>query len=253
MWNGLKCWLSGNMGTAGDYQYQAIHGYSALAVMLVLAAVLVLGVKGSPRLRRELLRGISVFQLVFEVSWRLIYLFINGGDIIEWWPKYPCNLGGILIPVIALCRWNTGRRMFYLFGFVGGVLTFAVPEGIFGRDVLVFPILKSILQHTGLLMIPALEYVGGSFRPRVRDMGWVILGLLIHLFNCEVLTRLLGLTGDYMYLRGTLPFVISGVPQYITVSVVALLVLTGLSAALDAAARRMPAHQHHKTLSAAVR
>lgn len=253
MWNVLKSWLIGDMGTAGSYQYQAIHGYSTLAVMLVLAAVVVLGLMGTHRLRQRMLKGICWFQLAFEALWRLIYLFINGSDIVTWWPAFPCNLGGILLPVTALCKWAAGKRMFYLFGFVGGALTFAVPEGIFCRDVLVFPILKSILQHTGLLMIPALEYISGSFRPRVRDMGWVILGLLIHLFNCEVLTRCFGLTGDFMYLRGTLPFVIPGVPQYITVSVVALLVLTGLSAALDAAARYLPTRQHLKTLSADVR
>jgi len=252
MWNVLKSWLNGSMGTAGSYQYRAIHGYSTLAVMLVLAAVVVLGLKGSPKLRRRLLKGLCWFQLAFEAVWRLIYLFINESDIVTLWPAFPCNLGGILLPVIALCKWDAGRRMFYLFGFVGGVLTFAIPMGIFGRDVLVFPILKSILQHTGLLMIPALEYVSGSFRPRVRDMGWVILGLLIHLFNCEVLTRFFGLTGDYMYLRGTMPFVIPGVPQYITVSVAALLTLTGLSAALAAAARYLPSHQHHNPLSADV-
>ena len=52
----------------------------------------------------------------------------------------------------------------------------------------------------------------------------------IHAVNSEVIARIvLGLPEDYMFFRGTLPFVIDGVPQFITVSVCALIVLTILS------------------------
>ena len=73
----------------------------------------------------------------------------------------------------------------------------------------------------------------GTFRPTLKHMGWTVGGLLIHLFNCEVITRLLGFTGDYMFFRSGLPFVIPGVPQAITLSVFALLVLVGLCFACD--------------------
>ena len=105
-----------------------------------------------------------------------------------------------------------------------------MPDGIFTTDVMVFPIVKSILQHTGILLIPILEYVRGSYRPSLRHIGWIILGCAIHAVNCEVIARLvLGLTEDFMFFRSGLPFVIPGVPQFITLSVFALLVLTGLS------------------------
>ena len=35
MWEILRCWLVGDMGTPGEYQYQAIHLYTVLAVVLV--------------------------------------------------------------------------------------------------------------------------------------------------------------------------------------------------------------------------
>lgn len=231
----LYNWLIGNMGTAGEYQYQAIHLYSTLVVALAVAAVLILGVKlrNNATARGHLLKAVCYFQLGFEVLWRLIYLFVKGDSILCWWPIYPCNLGGILIPIIALTSWKTGKKMFYLFGFVGGVLTFALPEGIFSTDVMVFPIVKSILQHTGLLMIPLLEYAFGTYRPTPKDMGWVIGGGLIHVVNCEGIARLLGFTGDYMFFRSGLPFVIPGVPQFITLSVFALLVLILLSFLCD--------------------
>ena len=180
-------WLIGNMGVAGDYIYQSIHWRTLAAVIFAVAAILVLGffLRKKPGASRRLLVAVSVFQLAFEILWRLIYFFIKG-DAIQWlWPMYPCNLGGILVPIFALAGCKTGKKMFYLFGFVGGVLTFAMPDGIFSNNIFVFPILKSVLQHTGLLLIPALEYIYGTYRPTLKDMGWVIGGCLIHVVNCE--------------------------------------------------------------------
>ncbi len=216
-------WLIGNLGTPGEYAYQAIHSISTATVLLAVAAVAILGrVKAVPK--RKLLVGIALFQLGFEILWRLVYFFIKGETLASLWPMYPCNLGGVLVPVIALLDWKPGKKMFYLFGFVGGVLTFAIPDGIFTADVMSFPILKSILQHTGLLLIPVLEFADGTYRPSLRYFGWCVLGCIVHAINCEVIDRLLGFEGDYMYFRGDIPFVIPGVPQFITVSVFALAV-----------------------------
>ena len=224
-------WLIGDMGEPGDFQYQAIHGWTMAVVSAVLAVVIFLGVtkKISTQGKRKILVGIAVFHVVFEVAWRLIYFFVKGDELRWWWPMWPCNLSGILIPIIALSNWKTGKKMFYLFAFVGAILTFALPEDIFTTNVMVFPIVKSVIQHTGILLIPVYEYCTGTYRPRLKDMGWVVTGLLVHLLNCEGISRLFGFTGDYMFMRGDMPFVIPGVPQFITISVFALLVLTGLS------------------------
>ena len=231
----LKNWLIGNMGTPGDYMYQPIHLITVAVVAAVFALVCGLGIafRHDSRKLRKLLVAVSVFQLVFEIGWRLIYWLIKGDSILCWWPMYPCNLGGILLPVFALTDCRRGKQMFYLFGFVGGVLTFAMPDGIFSNNVMVFPIVKSILQHTGLLLIPALEYISGTYRPTLKHLGWVVTGCLVHILNCEVIDRFLGFDGDYMFFRSGLPFVIPGVPQFITLSVFALLVLALLSFLCD--------------------
>ena len=236
----LYRWLIGDMGQQGDHAYQPIHLYSVAVVAAVVLLVTALSItkKLTPHKKRTLLAGICWFQLGFEVLWRLIYWLVKGSSLLCWWPIYPCNLGGILIPIIALCNWKTGKKMFYLFGFVGGVLTFALPNGIYSSDVMVFPSIKSILQHTGLLLIPLIELGSGTFRPSIRHMGWVIAGLLVHLANCEGIDRLLGFEGDYMFFRSGMPFVIPGVPQYITLSVFALLVLCLLSLLCDWTSRR---------------
>lgn len=215
------------MGTPGEYMYKAIHWYSLAAVVLLLVVLIVIQrrLNANEGRQRRLIVWISAVQLAFELVWRLIYLFVKKEPPNQLWPCYPCNLGGILIPLVALFQWNTGKKLFYLFGFVGAVLTFALPEGIFCTDVMVFPVLKSILQHTGILLIPVLEYTGKTYRPRIRDFGWIAGGCLIHLLNSEGISRLWGLTEDYMFFRSGLPFVIPGVPQFITLSVFALLVL----------------------------
>ena len=231
----LRRWLIGDMGTSGQYMYEDIHLWSIAVVAAVLILTVSLGyrLRHNPKANRTFLVSIALFQLFFEVFWRLIYVFVKGDSLLYWWPMYPCNLGGILLPIIALANHKRGKQMFYLFGFVGGVLTFAMPDGIFCNDTYVFPILKSVLQHTGLLLIPVLEYISGDYRPSLKDMGWVIAGCIVHLINCEGIDRLLGFTGDYMFFRSGMPFVIPGVPQFITLSVFAVLVLALLSFLCD--------------------
>lgn len=235
-------WLIGDMGNPGDYQYQSMHLYCVIAVLAVTAFTAWAGAtkRFSPKTKDNILVGICWFQIAFEVLWRLIYLFVKKDSILCWWPIYPCNLNGVVIPIIALCNWKTGKKLFYLFGFVGGVLTFALPDGIFSSDIMVFPIVKSILQHTGLLMIPLFEFGNGRYRPSIKDMGWVTVGLFIHLANSEGIARLLGFWGDYMFLRSGMPFVIPGVPQYITMSVFALFVLALLSLICDWTNKKLP-------------
>ncbi len=228
-------WLVGNAGVPGEYQYQKMHIITTIIVFLLILFFIILAAnkKISDKNKRRILVFIAIFQLTFEISWRLIYLFVKKDSLLSIWPMYPCNLGGIIIPIFALTNFKTGKRMFYLFGFIGGCLTFALPEGIFNTSVFVFPILKSVLQHTGLLIIPIFEYVNKTFKPSIKDYGFIILGCLIHVFNCEVIDRLFGFTGDYIFFRSDMPFVIPNVPQFITLSLFTAIILLILSFILD--------------------
>ena len=142
----FRRWLTGDMGTPGDYSYEPIHLWTVVIVAILTLAVAFWGYKNSnrPWRTRTMLTAICAFHLAFEIGWRLIYRFVSNAPLETLWPMYPCNLGGILLPVIALGRFRRLKPLFYLFGFVGGVLTFAIPDGIFSTDVLVFPVLKSI-------------------------------------------------------------------------------------------------------------
>lgn len=223
-------WLVGNGGTPGEYQYQTIH---IVTTIIVVAVTIAFGIIGGSKLdgkiKKKILNGVAIFHLAFEVTWRIIFLTFKKTPIEMCWPMYPCNLNGILIPIFVLTNSKLGKRMFYLFGFIGGVLTFALPEGIFCNNIMLFPILKSVIQHTGLLIIPVFEYTNKTYRPSIKDYGWIVIGCLIHVLNCEGIDRLFGLNGDYIFFRSGLPFVIPGVPQFITLSVFAAIILLILS------------------------
>lgn len=215
--NNIYNWIIGNMGNRGEYMYQSMHIITTLFVAgFIVLFCLIAASKINQQVKRKILVGVSIFCLVFEVLWRVLYIIFKNNTLIDTWPTYPCNLGGIIIPIIALTNNETFKKMFYLFGFVGGIITFALPEGIFCTDVFVFPILKSVLQHFGILVIPAFEYFNKSFRPSIRSFNYFTLGALIHLYNCEVIDKILGFNGDYMFLRSGYPFVIEGVPQPLT-------------------------------------
>lgn len=231
----MKDWFCGNMGTPGEYAFKDIYFYTVAVIIIFLIAlnILALNKRISKKTKRTILVSIASFQLFFEVFWRFIYIFVKHDDLIWIYPMYPCNLAGILVPIIALLNNKTGKRMFYLFAFIGACMTFVFPQGIFNSNVLTFPILKSVLQHTGILLIPSFEYSEGTYRPSIKDYPLIVLGCLVHVVNCEVITRFIGLNGDYMYFRSTLPFVIPKVPQFITLSVFSAIVLALLSFFLD--------------------
>ena len=227
----IRRWFVGDMGTPGAYEYTTMH-FIVIAVVVVgvaICAILGANKRITDKSKRKILIGIASFQLAFEVFWRLIYIFVMKCKWVDLYPMYPCNLNGILVPIACLLDNKIMKKMFYLFGFIGGVLTFVIPDGIFSTSVFVFPILKSVLQHTGLLFIPVFEYASKKYIPNIKDFFWTFLGTAIHFVNAEVIDlKVLGLTGDYMFYRSGLPFVIPGVSQYITLTVFGIIVVVAI-------------------------
>ncbi len=218
----------------GDFAYTAIHWVSfAVVAAIAVALAFIAGSKRiSDRAKNNTIIAVAVFQIVFEVGWRILYLY-KGNKFLSLWPFYPCNLADFLLPIALLIKNEKMKDCFYLFGFIGGVITFVYPVGIFITPYLQFSVLKSILQHTGIIFIPVFEFVRGTYRPRLEKFGYVLLGLIIHVANSYGLSTVFGYPGDYMYLDSGLPFVIPGVPQFITMGVFAILILFLVNWALD--------------------
>lgn len=227
-------WLFGRGGIPGNYDYALIYIISMIIIFLICVAFgIVAGSKLSAKTKKIVLYSIAIFQLSFEVLWRIIYLF-RGDKILSLWPYYICNLNGILIPIAVLTNSKVMKNLFYVFGFIGGVITMALPQGIFNNALLIFPILKSLLQHTGLLIIPLYEYIEGTFRPKLSEIWYAIVGLLIHVVNAVLIAKWFGYPGDYLYFNSGLPFTIPGVPGWIIVCLTAVVVTTIFYVAMNA-------------------
>lgn len=228
----LHDFIYGSGGVPGDFDYGVTHLVCAIILIVLTVVLSIVARKCGNKATKIILYSVAGFQLFFELFWRVLYMCI-GYDPNVLWPLYPCNLAGILVPLAVLLNNKIMKKMFYLFGFIGGVLTFVMPQGIFCNQYLNFPILKSVLQHTALILIPVIEYVAGTFRPKIKDFGWVFAGLLVHVFNSEVMSIIIGKTGDYMFFRSGLPFVIPGIPQFLTLGVFGLLVIFLINCAVD--------------------
>lgn len=224
----------GDGGVAGEYMYGTTHIASVIALAVVCLALTLVGLKSNGKTKRKIVVGLALFALGFEVFWRAIYYFYRQLPLTELYPFYPCNLAGIIVPLIALTNNRLLKDLFYVFAFIGGLITFAMPEDIFNNMYLTFPILKSILQHCFIIIIPVFEYFNKTYVVRFKNFYLSIIGMFVHLFNSEYIPRLMGITGtDYMFLRSGLPFTIDGIPGWLVTSVFAIVVVTITFALLD--------------------
>lgn len=231
-------WLTGDKVTNIGVEYSIIYWITSIVVLTILILLIIFSfLKSVPnKIKQNLLVGIAIFQLIFEIVWRIIFVIFKGSTFVDIWPAYPCNLGGILVPIICIINSKKGKDLFYLFAFVGACLSFALPGEMYSYDYMTFPILKSALQHTGILFIPAMEYAMGKYRPTIKDYPLLFVGCLIHLLNTEGVDEWLGLdpaTNDYMYLRQNYPFEIPGIPSPFVTSIFALIVFAILLIALS--------------------
>lgn len=224
---------TGEGGVEGDFSYGLIHILSIVFVVASCIILTVMGTKMNKENKRKTIILLATFGIGFEVFWRIVYL-INGSPLIDLYPFYPCNLAGILIPLIALSNKRMLKEVFYLFALIGGIVTYVMPEGVFVYQVLTFGILKSILQHWAIIVIPVFEFVNKIFRPKFKYFYLTIIGMLVHLINSEFVPKMFGIfKTDYIFLYSGLPFVIPGVPGWLTLSVFGMLVVVLVYALLD--------------------
>lgn len=225
---------NGTGGVSGDFSFGTVHLLSVLFVIICSVGLTLWGMKSSDKARRNILITIASLAISFEVFWRIVYAF-KGVGFSGLYPFYPCNVAGVIVPLIAFSKNDKLKRLFYVFAFIGGILTFAIPDGIFNNKYLTFGILKSILQHWAIIVIPVYEYFTKTFKPKFIHFHYTLIGMTIHLLNSEFLPKLInGQEGtDYMFLRSGLPFVLPGVPGWLTMSIFGVIVVTLVNAALD--------------------
>ena len=233
----FRDWLTGDGVTNTGIEYSPIYWATLCIVLFVLISLIIFcTIKKIPyKIKQNVLIGIAIFQIFFEIFWRIIFIVFKGATFTTLWPMYPCNLGGIIVPIICLLNSKKGKDLFYVFAFVGACLSFALPGTMYSFDFMAFPLLKSALQHTGILIIPAMEYAMGKYKTSIKEFPLLFVGCLIHFLNCEGIDEWLGLdpaTNDYMYLRQGYPFEIPGIPSPFVTITFALIIFAILLFAL---------------------
>ncbi|HZK39194.1 MAG TPA: YwaF family protein [Clostridia bacterium] len=228
----MSYFWSGNGGVPGDYSYGKMHIIAFAVLIVVSVTMCIIGSRLSQKNRRNVLVATAVFAVALEIFWRGVWIG-RGLPMAELWPLFPCNLAGVLVPLIALSNNKTLKNIFYVFAFLGGVTTFVYPYDVFTNSVLNFDIFKSLLQHMLIIIIPAYEFFTGQFKPQFKKVWLSILAMFIHLFNSEYFTRLLGLDGDYIFLRSGIPFVIPCVPQAFILGTLGAIAIVAVYAVMD--------------------
>ena len=213
----FRDWLTGDGVTNIGTEYSFLYWMTLLFTLLILGGLIALClIKKVPyKVKQNVLVGVSIFHIAFEVLWRIVYIAFKNATFASLWPMYPCNLGGIIVPIVCLMNSKRGKDLFYVFGFVGACLSLMLPGNMYSYDFMAFPLFKSALQHTGILLIPAMEYAMGKYRPSIKDFPLLFVGSLVHIFNAEAIDQWIGLepaVNDYMYLRQGYPFTIPGIP-----------------------------------------
>lgn len=146
-----------------------------------------------------------VTRRIISFSFSNDYSFKNG--MRTFWLFYLCNINTVVLSLMLIFKAKKAYEYVLISGFIGGVLTFLVPNGVFTYKYLSFSIFDSVLSHYILVVVPPIFIVNKIWRPDYKKSYQVILGMLLVVLNAEGLQRLIFGSDYYDYI-----FINSGMP-----------------------------------------
>lgn len=210
----------------GDYTYGATH---IISIVFVIFSVILFSYLLRNKSEKYVLGKMKIIAAVCLTIYivRRILDYDNAKSFIEnFWPFYLCNINTIFLSITILFDIKKGRDFFLVTGLIGGIFTFLIPDGIFVDRYLTFPILDSIMSHYVIVVVPMVLLLTGTHVLYFKNIYQVFVGLLVVVFNAEVLQKLLfDKSFDYLFFRSTIPFTIPGVPQFIILSSLAIILV----------------------------
>jgi uncharacterized protein with PQ loop repeat len=198
----------------GNYTYGFVHIFSIVLVLILIPTLIFLFKGKDSDYVYSKLRWIAIVTLAIYFLRRGIDVY-KGKDVIEaFWPFYLCNVNTIFLSLFIALKIKKGQEFFIITGMLGAILMFVVPVGVFNDKYITIQILDSVLSHYEIVLLPIVLLFSGAYKLDIKKSWQVFLGLFILLFNVEVLQPILiNRTEDFLFVRGTLPFTIDGVPQ----------------------------------------
>ena len=172
------------------------------------------------------MKKLAMFTLFIYFLRRGIRIY-NGEDVIKvLWPFYLCNVNTIFLSLLIIFDVKKGKDFFITTGLAGAVLVFIVPDGVFNDKYLTLSLLESLLSHYEIILIPMVLMITKAYKLNLKNYWQVAIGLLVVLFNVEVIQELLiNEHVDYLFLKGTIPFTIKGVNQFFIMYPVTLIAI----------------------------
>lgn len=198
----------------GDYTYGFTHIVSIAFMVLSIPLAIIYFRKQSPETIHRVVRVLAAITLTFYIIRRTIDV-IEGRMFLDiFWPFYLCNVNTIFLAIILLFDIKQGRDFFLITGMSGAILMFVVPEGVFNDRFMTIQIFESLLSHYFIFIVPIILLSTKQHILEFSRLWQSLLGLLLVLFNVEVLQELLtGRTVDYLFLRGPIHLTFWGIPQ----------------------------------------
>ena len=200
----------------GDYTYGLVHILSVvIGISIIPISIHLFKGKDSDYIYDKL-KYIAIFTLVLYFVRRGVDVYKGKAFLKVFWPFYICNVNTIFLSLGIIFKIKKGQDFFIITGMLGAVLMFVTPVGVFNDKYLTLTILDSVFSHYEIVILPLILLFTKAYKLDIKRSWQVILGLLILLFNVEILQPILvNEQVDYLFIRGHLPFTIDGVPQVI--------------------------------------
>lgn len=210
----------------GEYNYELVHILS-LIFLLISIVYLSLRYKDKHAKLNKVLNVMSIVILFIYLFRRLINVFLGTNVFEAYWPFYLCNVNTIFLCLYQIFGWKKGKDFFLVTGLIGGLFTFFMPNGIFDDKYITLQVLDSVLSHYVIVVVPLVLFFTKSHILQLKNMYQVYIGLLAVVVNAEIIQVIIFKANhDYLFFDSNLPFTISGVPQFIIISVLAIVLVT---------------------------
>lgn len=210
---------------SGDYTYKTTH--IIVLVLLILSCIILPIVFKNKREKAVKFNRIIGIIMISIYIIRRICVIISSKNIWDFYPFYLCNISTIVCFIVSLRgKYSKFADFCLINGIIGGILTFAMPQGIFTDKYLTVHILDSVISHVGIILIPLVAWSAGLHRIHIKNIWINMIGLALVVFNVEVIQRVFFHRHiDYLFLGESCPIKIPGIPSFLVMGVLYSLTL----------------------------
>ena len=183
---------------------------AAFAVVFLILSLIMR--RCSDKTRRWTLAALMLFTLVVY-TWYKIMLSMDtdysvitaeaGKGAFTWWGELPiqlCNINMLLIPVALLTKKRALMGFSFFMGTLGAAMALAMPGIGFDQYSILLPRMIGYFFTHFMVFFGSIALASfGIYRPRYRDLPWVLLSILVLSFIIFLFNMLLIRTGLHPY------------------------------------------------------